>query len=74
MGVERLTVSLDSDLAIAVREAAEADAKNVSTWLADAARRQLASRALGDVVAGWEREQGALSDDELAAARALVQG
>jgi hypothetical protein len=52
----------------------EADAKNVSTRLADAARRPLASRTLGDVVAGWKREQGALSDDELAAARALVQG
>lgn len=55
-------------------EAAEADAKNVSTWLADAARRQLASRFLGDVVADWEREHGAASDDELAADRALVQG
>ncbi len=74
MTVERLTVSLESELAIAVRQAADADEQNVSAWLADAARRQLASRGLRDVVAAWEREHGAFSDDELAAARALVDG
>ncbi len=74
MTVERLTVSLESELAIAVREAADADEQNVSAWLADAARRQLANRGLRDVVAAWEHEHGAFSDDELAAARALVDG
>jgi len=74
MVAERLTVSIESELALAVREAAEADEQNVSAWLADAARRQLASRGLRDVVAAWEREHGAFSDAELAAARALVDG
>jgi hypothetical protein len=74
MAVERLTVSIESELALAVREAAEADEQNVSAWLADAARRQLASRGLSDVVAAWEREHGAFSDAELLAARALVDG
>ena len=74
MSVERLTVSIESELAIAVREAAEADEQNVSAWLADAARRQLANRGLRDVVAEWERDHGAFSDEELAAARALVDG
>ena len=74
MTVERLTVSLESELAIAVREAADADEQNVSAWLAAAARRQLANRGLRDVVEAWEREHGAFSDDELAAARALVDG
>lgn len=74
MTVERLTVSIESELAIAVREAAEADEQNVSAWLADAARRQLANRGLRDVVAAWEREHGAFSHEELAAARALVDG
>lgn len=72
MTVERLTVSIESELAIAVRKAAEADAQNVSAWLADAARRHLATRGLRDVVAAWEREHGAFSDEELEAARALV--
>lgn len=74
MTVERLTVSLESELALAVREAAEADEQNVSAWLADAARRRLATRGLRDVIAAWEREHGAFSDEELAAARALVDG
>ncbi len=74
MSVERLTVSLESDLAVAVREAADADAQNVSAWLADAARRQLASRGLRDVVAEWEATHGSFSDDELAEARRLVTG
>ena len=74
MTVERLTVSIESELATAVRDAADADEQNVSAWLADAARRQLANRGLRDVVAAWEREHGALGDDELAAARALIDG
>ena len=37
-------MSLETELASAVREAAEADDLNVSAWLADAARRQLATR------------------------------
>lgn len=74
MTVERLTVSLESELAIAVREAADADEQNVSAWLADAARRQLATRGLRDVVAAWESEHGAFTTDELAAARKLVNG
>lgn len=74
MAVERLTVSIESELAIAVREAADADEQNVSAWIADAARRQLANRGLRDVVAAWEREHGAFSDDELAAARVLIDG
>lgn len=74
MAVERLTVSIESELALAVREAAEADEQNLSAWLADAARRQLATRGLRDVVAAWEREHGAFNDEELAAARALVDG
>jgi predicted Ser/Thr protein kinase len=74
MAVERLTVSIESELAIAVREAADADEQNVSAWLADAARRQLSNRGLREVVAAWEREHGAFHDDELAAARALTDG
>jgi hypothetical protein len=72
MTVERLTVSIESDLATAVREAADADEQNVSAWLADAARRQLANRGLRDVVAAFEREHGAFTDEELAAARSRV--
>jgi hypothetical protein len=69
MAVERVTVSLDAELAAAVRDAAEADEQNISAWLADAARRQLASRGLRDVITDWETEHGTFTEDELAAAR-----
>jgi uncharacterized protein (DUF1778 family) len=69
MPVERLTVSLESELADAVREAANAESLNVSAWMAQAAHRELASRGLRDVIAQWEIENGAFSEDELASAR-----
>jgi hypothetical protein len=72
MAVERLTVSLEAELADAVRDAADADAQNVSAWLADAARRQLAARGLRDSIAEWEREHGAFTNDELAEARSRL--
>jgi len=72
MSVERITVSLETELAAAVRDAADADAQNVSSWLADAARRQLAARGLREVVAAWEAEHGPFDDAELAEARARV--
>ncbi len=73
MSVERLTVSLESDLAEAVREAAGADATNVSAWFADAARRQLSARGLRDVIAEWESQHGAFTPAELAAARRALK-
>ena len=70
--VERVTVSLESELAEAVREAADADAQNVSAWIADAARRRLATRVLRDVIFEWESEHGSFTDEELAEARARL--
>lgn len=73
MPVERVTVSLEAELAEAVREAADADAQNLSAWLAEAARRRLATRGLRDVIAEWEAEQGPFSDEELATARSRIE-
>ena len=69
MAVERVTISLESELAEAVRQAAEDDAQNLSAWLADAARRRIATRGLRNVIAEWELEHGTFSSDELADAR-----
>ena len=74
MAVERMTVSLDAELAAAVREAAESDGHNVSAWLADAARRRLATRGLSEVVSDWESEHGAFTESELAAATKRLVG
>ena len=70
VAIERLTISLESGLAAAVRDAAVADEQNMSAWLADAARRRLVTRGLHDVVADWEAEHGAFTEAELARARA----
>lgn len=69
VAIERVTVSLDAELAAAIRDAAAEQGENVSAWLADAARRRLSARGLGEVVARWERKHGALKPDELAEAR-----
>lgn len=69
MPVERLTVSLDAELAAAVREAATQDALNMSAWLADAAQRRLATRGLADVIAEWEDLHGEFTSAELEQAR-----
>ena len=74
VSVERLTVSLETGIATAVRDAAEADQQNVSAWLADAAQRQLATRGLRDLIAEWETIHGPFTDDELAAARTRLAG
>jgi outer membrane protease len=69
MPVERLTVSLESELADAVRDAANAESLNVSAWIAQAAHRELSSRGLREVVAEWEAIHGSFTEKELAAAR-----
>ena len=71
---ERLTIRLDPELAADVREAAEADSRTVSSWLADAARRRLLTRGLGALLDEWEAENGAFTPAELAEARARLKG
>ena len=62
---------MDRELARQVREAA--GDTPVSVWLADAARRRLASEKLLAVVGSWEREHGALGAEEIAAAATQQQ-
>lgn len=74
MASERLTVSLDPELAADVGAAAEADSRSVSSWLADAARRRLLTRGLDALLDEWEAEHGAFTPSELAEARARLKG
>ena len=69
MGVERITISLESGLAAELREAVEEDGTNVSAWVADALQRSLNTRGLHAVIREWEAEHGAFTEEELAAAR-----
>lgn len=63
MTVARLAISMDADLARAVRRAAGDE--STSAWLADAARRKLRADGLLDVVRDWEREHGELTQAEV---------
>ena len=66
MTVARLAVSLDPELAKAIRRSAGKEP--TSTWLADAARRKLRAEGLLRAVRAWESEHGEISEAELRAA------
>ena len=66
---ERITISLDKQLAEGLRRAAGEDDANVSAWVSDAIERSLNSRGLRAVAAEWEAEHGAFTPEELDRAR-----
>jgi hypothetical protein len=75
VGVEKMSVSFDLELGAAIRASATAADQSVSTWLAEAARDRLRLEALGEAVAAWEQQYGALSEADVAeAAAALDRG
>lgn len=69
MPVQRFGVSFTPELAAQVQAAAEAAGEPVSTWLAEAARRRFNQDGLLAVVADWEAEHGAFTEEELAESR-----
>lgn len=72
MAVDRLSVALDPELGAAIREAAAAERTSVSAWLAEAATDRLRNRLLGMALDAWESENGAITEEEIAAARREV--
>jgi|CXWL01.1.fsa_nt_gi hypothetical protein len=74
MAVERLTISLEADLAEAIRVAAEANADNVSSWIAEASRRRLSREGLRAVIKDWEDIHGEITAEEMAATRKWLYG
>ncbi len=67
MSVTKLSISLDPELEQAIRAAA--GEASVSSWVAEAARRQLRQQALREAVAHFERENGAITAEEIKAMR-----
>lgn len=68
MTVARLAISLDADLARAVRKAA--GKQPTSTWLAEAAELRLRTEGLRRAVAEYEATHGAFEATELEAVTA----
>jgi len=65
----KLAISVDPDVHSEVIDAAEAEGLSVSAWMTAAARRALRVRDGLAAVAEWESKHGALTAQELAAAR-----
>ena len=67
------SISLPPDLAAAIDEAAAAHGTTVSGWIADTAAHRLRMEAGRRGIAEWERENGPLTSDELAAGLARAR-
>jgi predicted transcriptional regulator len=63
---EKRSVSLPPDLAKAVEQAARAEGTSFSAWLAETAAHRLKLEAGRQAIAEWERENGPLTEAELA--------
>lgn len=66
MAVDKLSVSLDEDLARVVREAATEEGVSVSAWLSAAAQDRIRNRLLRVALDELAREAAPMSPDEAA--------
>ena len=74
MGVRKLSVALDEQVADAAVASAERHGLSLSAWLNRAAENALAVEDGLAAVAEWEAEHGALTAKELSAADAALDG
>ena len=69
MAVRKIAISLDPVLAQEITRAASEEKASVSQWLAEAARDRMRVRAAWSALAAYEEEAGALTEEEINAAR-----
>lgn len=74
MGVRKLSVALDEQVAEAAGASAERQGLSLSAWLNRAAENALAIEAGLAAVCEWEAEHGALSEEELRRADVVLDG
>jgi len=65
MGAEKLSISLDSELAATVRTAANEQGVSLSTWLAEAAAARVRQHRLREALDALAAEIGGLDADEV---------
>ena len=68
MKVDKMSISMDPELGDEVRTAAQRAGKNLSSWIADAAKAKLRAEALAKFLTGWEAQHGSFTSEELARA------
>ncbi|HXN32566.1 MAG TPA: hypothetical protein VN894_11910 [Polyangiaceae bacterium] len=72
MSVRKLSVALDERIAASASRAAQTAGVSLSAWLSRAAVHELALDRGRRAVVAWEREHGALTDEELRDADELL--
>ena len=71
---QKRSISLPSDLADAIDQAAAAEGTTVSAWLAETAAHRLRLDAGRQGIAEWERHNGALTPQERSEGLARARG
>ncbi len=72
MPVRKLSVALDESIALSASRAAQTAGVSLSAWLSRAAMHELALERGRQAVVAWERQHGALTDEELRDADELL--
>jgi predicted transcriptional regulator len=70
--IDRITVTMNADMAAAVRTAAERTGSSVSAWVGQAVADRIRNELLRVALDEWEAEFGALTEAELDAAAARL--
>ena len=65
---------MDPQLADALQESRERFAKDPDRWHNNPEKRRKGLEGLGRVLAEWQEENGAFTEEEMARARALING
>ncbi|MDQ6910515.1 MAG: hypothetical protein M3Z84_06990 [Actinomycetota bacterium] len=65
MSVEKLSISLDPELADVIRKAAASEGVSVSMWLAGAAESRARREHLREALDDFASEHGALADSDI---------
>jgi hypothetical protein len=68
--VDKISISLNHQLAADVRAAAKRSGRGLSAWMAEAAADKLRGQSLDEFLNDWEAEHGAFTPEELAEAEA----
>jgi hypothetical protein len=72
MAAQKLSIALDQPVAHAAKQSAQRQGISLSAWLNEASRNALAIEDGLAAVAEWEAEHGPLSEQDLAAADAVL--
>jgi len=65
VAVEKLSISMDAEVAQAIREEAQAEDLTVSRWIAEAAQARLRKTALKRYLDEYQAEHGAFTQEEM---------